>query len=117
MNREDELTLLIEEQKRDDDHYQRPEMHTVPFGNLLEVMDDNGRLRELVRKEWEQGCTLHGTLSLRPDPTRGAPVCRVCDRERKKRDRRTNGEWMRAQDRARYPLRKRKAEREKARAR
>lgn len=101
MNRERELEKLIAEQARDDRAYQAPEKHTVPYGNLLEVMDHQGRVRPPVRREYEAGCTIHGLLDLREDRTRNTPVCRLCDRERHARARRTNGDRMRALDRAR----------------
>jgi len=101
MNREDELTLLIEEQKRDDRDFQPPQANTVPMGNLLAVMSRGHRVQDLTRKQYEDGCAIHGQIDLRPDPSRGAPVCRLCDRDRKRRVRRTNGDRMRALDRER----------------
>jgi hypothetical protein len=101
MNREMELEKLIAEQARDDRDFQPPQTGTVPYGHLLDVMDHQGRVRPDVRREYDPGCKIHGMLDQREDPTRGAPVCRLCDRERKSRARRANGDRMRALDRAR----------------
>jgi hypothetical protein len=101
MTREDELALLIEEQARDDRDFQPPQPNTVPYGNLMDVLAPDGRVRELARKQYEQGCAIHGMADLRSDPSRGAPVCRQCDNDRKARTRRTNGDRMRTLDRER----------------
>jgi hypothetical protein len=101
LSREDELERLIAEQARDDRDFQPPQPNTVPYGNLMDVLTPDGRVRELAHKQYEQGCAIHGMLDLRPDPSRGSPVCRLCDRERKSRARRVNGDRMRALDRAR----------------
>jgi hypothetical protein len=102
MTREDELALLIEEQRLDDlGSFQPPEHNTVPYGMLQDILTSDGRVREVARKRYEQSCAIHGMAELRVDPSRGAPVCRACDRERKARKRRTDGDRMRALERPR----------------
>ena len=78
-----ELRRLIKEQRADDDFTQTPEAMTVPYGLVLDVRDEYGRMVVNLPRGSEPECAIHGSADIAVDATRGYR-CRPCDRERKR---------------------------------